>query len=106
MSGRGDLPWLTRTETGYAHGYAAGRNDPRCRRAWRRLGQRNRARGGWTLPNGPLGGRMMGRFKARSRGGLRVLGVALAAVAFTTAATAAEPALRWKFTEGDSLHYQ
>ncbi len=55
---------------------------------------------------------MMGKFTARSgsRTGWRVLAIA-SAVALTLGsgpapARAAEPVLRWKFTEGETLHYQ
>ncbi|MCA1686203.1 MAG: DUF6263 family protein [Planctomycetia bacterium] len=55
---------------------------------------------------------MMGKTTTRSRTAWRALGAAVAsAVAFTLAAAtaparAAAPALSWKFTEGDALHYQ
>lgn len=54
----------------------------------------------------------MGKTTARSRNAWRVLGLAVAsAVAFALGgpaapARAAAPVLQWKFTEGESLHYQ
>src|SRR5436305_1992948 len=103
---------MTHTVTGYAHGTAVGRVETGpVGRVARWSAEPGSGRGKRRPRTDSIEGRMMGKLTARSRTGRRVDAVVVAvvcacasAVGFTLGgapapARAAEPALRWKFTE-------